>query len=49
VNALKPKTTLVGTRSASQGESVGVRCWSSSTSAPEFKPLEKEIKLNRLD
>jgi hypothetical protein len=45
---MKPRAAPVAALSASQGERVGVRCWSPSPSDPEFKAVEKEIKIHWL-
>jgi len=42
-----PPPAALFSLSASQGERAGVRCWR-RTGDPEFKPLEKEIKVNWL-
>ena len=47
MNAMKPAAATLPSLSASQGERAGVRCWR-FTGDPEFKALEKEIKINWL-
>ena len=47
MNVMKPAAATLPSLSASQGERAGVRCFF-GTGDPEFKALEKEIKIHWL-